>query len=90
LHETRNDDFSGRSRIHESFGKRKIAVFATTRYAPTQRNSFEAHNPVDWFPWGEEGFAKARNEQKPIFLSVGYSTCQYDPLLRFMGAVGAT
>lgn len=34
-----------------------------------------AHNPVDWFPWGEEAFTKARNENKPIFLSVGYSSC---------------
>ncbi len=36
-----------------------------------------AHNPVDWYPWGAEAFAKARNEQKPIFLSVGYSTCHW-------------
>jgi uncharacterized protein YyaL (SSP411 family) len=35
------------------------------------------HNPVDWYPWGEEAFAKARREQKPIFLSVGYSTCHW-------------
>ena len=36
-----------------------------------------AGNPVDWFPWGEEAFAKARAEDKPIFLSVGYSTCHW-------------
>jgi uncharacterized protein YyaL (SSP411 family) len=36
-----------------------------------------ATNPVDWFPWGEEAFAKARKEDKPIFLSVGYSTCHW-------------
>ena len=36
-----------------------------------------AHNPVDWFPWGAEAFAKARREGKPIFLSVGYSTCHW-------------
>jgi hypothetical protein len=36
-----------------------------------------AHNPVDWYPWGEEAFAKARKEKKPIFLSVGYSTCHW-------------
>ena len=36
-----------------------------------------ARNPVDWFPWGEEAFAKARRENKPIFLSVGYSTCYW-------------
>jgi uncharacterized protein YyaL (SSP411 family) len=36
-----------------------------------------AHNPVDWYPWGEEAFAKAKKENKPIFLSVGYSTCHW-------------
>jgi uncharacterized protein YyaL (SSP411 family) len=36
-----------------------------------------AHNPVDWYPWGEEAFARARKEGKPIFLSVGYSTCHW-------------
>ncbi|MCC6262720.1 MAG: thioredoxin domain-containing protein [Bryobacterales bacterium] len=36
-----------------------------------------AHNPVDWFPWGTEAFEKARAEDKPIFLSVGYSTCHW-------------
>ncbi len=36
-----------------------------------------ADNPVDWYPWGEEAFAKARRENKPIFLSVGYSTCHW-------------
>ncbi|KAJ1649767.1 hypothetical protein IWQ61_009246 [Dispira simplex] len=36
-----------------------------------------AHNPVDWYPWGEEAFTKARRENKPIFLSVGYSTCHW-------------
>ncbi len=33
------------------------------------------HNPVDWYPWGEEAFRRARAENKPIFLSIGYSTC---------------
>ncbi|XP_019765737.2 spermatogenesis-associated protein 20 isoform X2 [Dendroctonus ponderosae] len=36
-----------------------------------------ATNPVDWYPWGEEAFAKAQSEDKPIFLSVGYSTCHW-------------
>jgi len=36
-----------------------------------------AHNPVDWLPWGKEAFEKARHENKPIFLSVGYSTCHW-------------
>jgi len=36
-----------------------------------------AHNPVDWYPWGPEAFEKARSEDKPIFLSIGYSTCHW-------------
>ncbi|NLG24644.1 MAG: thioredoxin domain-containing protein [Clostridiales bacterium] len=36
-----------------------------------------ADNPVDWFPWGEEAFARAKREDKPVFLSVGYSTCHW-------------
>ena len=35
------------------------------------------HNPVDWYAWGEEAFARARAEKKPIFLSIGYSTCHW-------------
>jgi uncharacterized protein len=36
-----------------------------------------AHNPVDWYPWGPEAFAKAKAENKPIFLSIGYSSCYW-------------
>jgi len=36
-----------------------------------------AHNPVDWYPWGPEAFAKTRQENKPIFISIGYSTCYW-------------
>lgn len=36
-----------------------------------------ATNPVDWYPWGEEAFAKAKKENKPILLSIGYSTCHW-------------
>jgi len=36
-----------------------------------------AHNPVDWYPWSEAAFEKARREDKPIFLSIGYSTCHW-------------
>ena len=36
-----------------------------------------AHNPVDWYPWGDEAIALAKKENKPIFLSVGYSTCYW-------------
>lgn len=40
-----------------------------------------ADNPVDWYPWCDEAFEKARNENKPIFLSIGYSTCHYCHLM---------
>jgi uncharacterized protein len=36
-----------------------------------------AHNPVDWYPWGEEAFARARAENRPVLLSVGYSACHW-------------
>jgi uncharacterized protein YyaL (SSP411 family) len=36
-----------------------------------------AHNPVDWYPWGEEAFQKAKTENKPILLSIGYSACHW-------------
>jgi uncharacterized protein YyaL (SSP411 family) len=36
-----------------------------------------ADNPVDWYPWGEEAFAKAKRENKPLFISIGYSTCHW-------------
>ncbi len=53
--------------------------------APVNHLAFEhspyllqhVHNPVDWYPWGEEAFEKSRSEGKPIFLSIGYSTCHW-------------
>lgn len=36
-----------------------------------------AENPIDWYPWGEEAFARAQSEDKPVFLSIGYSTCHW-------------
>src|SRR5512140_2302675 len=36
-----------------------------------------AHNPVDWYPWGDEAFEKARRENRPVFLSIGYSSCHW-------------
>ncbi len=36
-----------------------------------------AHNPVDWYPWGEEAFRRAADEDRPVFLSIGYSTCHW-------------
>jgi uncharacterized protein YyaL (SSP411 family) len=36
-----------------------------------------ANNPINWYAWGEEAFNKAKEEDKPIFLSIGYSTCHW-------------
>src|SRR5262249_41404560 len=47
---------------------------------PPQTNPYlrlHAHNPVDWYPWGPEAFDKAKAEKKPIFLSIGYSSCYW-------------
>ncbi len=36
-----------------------------------------AYNPVDWYPWSDEAFEKAKREDKPVFLSIGYSACDW-------------
>jgi len=56
----------------------KSAVY--TNHLINERSPYlqqHAHNPVDWYPWGEEAFQKALREDKPIFLSIGYSTCHW-------------
>ena len=58
----------------ESSGSKQANRLATESSPYLQ---LHAHNPVNWYPWGEEAFAKARRENKPIFLSVGYSTCYW-------------
>ena len=60
---------------------------ASSTKPPTKKNRLadakspyllqHADNPVDWYPWGEEAFAKAAQEDKPIFLSIGYATCHW-------------
>src|SRR5690606_2902778 len=57
-----NDDHRGMNRL-------------ATESSPYPRQ--HAHNPVDWYPWGDEAFARARAENKPVFLSVGYSACHW-------------
>ena len=51
----------------------------TNRLAQETSPYLQQHreNPVDWYPWGAEAFERARREQKPIFLSIGYSTCYW-------------
>jgi uncharacterized protein YyaL (SSP411 family) len=55
------------------------SIMHTNRLAQQQSPYLlqHAHNPVDWYPWGEEAFEKARLENRPIFLSIGYSTCHW-------------
>src|SRR6185312_9575796 len=64
---------------------KRVENSVVTDHAFTNRLSKEtspyllqhAHNPVDWFPWGEEAFEVARREQKPLLLSIGYSACHW-------------
>src|SRR6476646_7800441 len=69
--------------------RRRSTVFASyTRYAEglmanrlaQERSPYllqHANNPVDWYAWGDEAFAAARSQDRPIFLSIGYSTCHW-------------
>ena len=68
-----------------SRGDEREATDAASRHGTPNRLANEpspylqqhAYNPVDWYPWGSEAFEKARREDKPIFLSIGYSTCHW-------------
>jgi uncharacterized protein len=65
---------------NDTFAEPKPASSEQTNRLAHEKSPYllqHAHNPVDWYPWGEEAFAKARRENKPIFLSVGYSTCHW-------------
>src|SRR5712691_4696722 len=56
------------------------AQHSYTNHLANERSPYlqlHAHNPVDWYPWGDEAFRKAREENKPIFLSIGYATCHW-------------
>src|SRR3954464_5450978 len=65
--------------------RRNIVSNATAVHEHTNRLAREKspyllqhqHNPVDWYAWGDEAFTRARAEDKPIFLSIGYSTCHW-------------
>ena len=64
----------------DTFAEPKAAQPEHTNRLAQEKSPYllqHAHNPVDWYPWGEEAFARARRENKPIFLSVGYSTCHW-------------
>ena len=67
------------NRIHQQVQKRLASGEKANRLIDEQSPYLLQHafNPVAWFPWGEEAFAKAQNDDKPIFLSIGYSTCHW-------------
>ncbi|XP_051969132.1 spermatogenesis-associated protein 20 isoform X1 [Xyrauchen texanus] len=63
-----------------SDGTNRLKTPKHTNRLSKEKSSYllqHAHNPVDWYPWGQEAFNKAKSEDKPIFLSVGYSTCHW-------------
>jgi len=65
---------------HSDFVARQLAQGKKPNRLINEKSPYllqHAFNPVDWYPWGDEAFAKARAENKPIFLSVGYSTCHW-------------
>ncbi|MHA1270830.1 MAG: thioredoxin domain-containing protein [Candidatus Helarchaeota archaeon] len=63
------DNYSKRDKLDKNFNK---LVYEKSPYLQQHAN-----NPVNWYPWGEEAFNKAKLENKPIFLSIGYSTCHW-------------
>ncbi|MDQ1331856.1 MAG: Thioredoxin protein, partial [Thermodesulfobacteriota bacterium] len=56
-------------------GKKKLSNHLINEKSPYLLQ--HAYNPVDWYPWGEEAFARAEKENKPVLLSIGYSTCHW-------------
>ncbi len=68
-----------KNRIHQQVEKKIAAGEKANRLINEQSPYLLQHafNPVDWFPWNEEAFSKAKSEDKPIFLSIGYSTCHW-------------
>jgi uncharacterized protein YyaL (SSP411 family) len=70
---TRVDDLGKEVDMKSSEGSKHNRLF----YEKSPYLLQHAHNPVDWYPWGDEAFSRAADEDKPIFLSVGYSACHW-------------
>jgi uncharacterized protein YyaL (SSP411 family) len=74
-------DFAAQARNGElpepRMGTRQYLYTNRLIHAKSPYLLLHAHNPVDWYPWSEEAFEKARKENKPIFLSIGYFTCHW-------------
>ena len=74
-YENMNDDYEPRTEHFLEDGTPKYLNRLIAENSPYLLQ--HAHNPVNWFPWGEEAFARAVAEDKPIFLSIGYATCHW-------------
>ncbi len=80
-----DDEIPSKSPIRTAFAEEPAAKKAAQKTGKANRLAKEsspylllhAHNPVDWFPWGPEAFAKAKKEGKLIFLSIGYTSCHW-------------
>ena len=60
--------------------KRRVVMAGKPNHLINEKSPYllqHAYNPVDWYPWEDEAFARAKKEDKPIFLSIGYSTCHW-------------
>tara|TARA_R110001599_G_scaffold337686_1_gene556215 strand:+ start:33443 stop:35833 length:2391 start_codon:yes stop_codon:yes gene_type:complete len=75
LYQQKTGSYTVHTQHRNSDGSPKYINALIAEYSPYLKQ--HAHNPVNWFPWGEEAFARARAENKPIFLSIGYSTCHW-------------
>ena len=63
-----------------SFAENKNMTITKTNHLVKEKSPYllqHAYNPVNWYAWGPEAFQKAKAEHKPIFLSIGYSTCHW-------------
>ena len=70
--------FSGctsRTKADNNYDKNKASIMNRLANEQSPYLLQHADNPVDWYPWGEEAFKKAKELDRPIFLSIGYSTC---------------
>src|SRR6056297_3520995 len=67
--------------IEDIFGDKQMTdTTAAYNHLKNEQSPYlrqHAHQPVDWYPWGNAAFEKAKNEDKPILVSIGYSTCHW-------------
>lgn len=78
-------DLCEKEEYHQSYAQIQKGAIMVGRHVHTNRLINQkspyllqhAHNPVDWYPWGQEAFDAAKNNDKPIFLSIGYATCHW-------------